>query len=57
MDSGAQLVISFREWWNAKSESFSEMIGEECSHKEVVMTHLVFTAGVVAMAIVGTFFG
>ena len=35
----------------------SEMIGEDCTHGEVVLTHLVFTVGVMAVAIVGTMIG
>ena len=50
-------VKNWKTWWNARSESMSEMIGEDCSHGEVVVTNLVFTAGVVAVAIVGTMFG
>lgn len=55
--SNAQLAVALREWWLAKSESMSEMIGEECTHGEVIMTNLVFTAGVVAVAILGIIFG
>ncbi len=57
MNSCAQLASSLQEWWYAKSESFSELVGEDCTHREVVISHLVFTAGVVAVAIVGTIFG
>ena len=35
----------------------SEMIGEDCTHGEVVVTHLVFTVGVMAVAIAGTMIG
>ncbi len=56
ISSNAQLAVALREWWHAKSESMSEMIGEDCTHGEVVMTNLVFTAGMVAIAILGTMF-
>lgn len=56
ISSSAQLAVTLREWWHAKSESMSEMIGEDCTHGEVVMTNLVFTAGTVAVAILGTMF-
>ena len=56
ISSNAQLAVALREWWHAKSESMSEMIGEDCTHGEVVMTSLVFTAGMVAVAILGTMF-
>lgn len=35
----------------------SEMIGEDCTHGEVVLTNLVFTAGMMAVAILGTMIG
>ena len=56
ISSNAQLAVALREWWHAKSESMREMIGEDCTHGEVVMTNLVFTAGMVAVAILGTMF-
>ena len=56
-NSNAQLAVIIREWWYAKSEVMSEMIGEECTHGEVIMTNLLFTAGVMAVAIAGTMFG
>lgn len=57
ISSNAQLAVALREWWHAKSESMSEMIGEDCTHGEVVVTHLVFTVGVMAVAIAGTMIG
>jgi len=57
MDSSAQLVFAAKMWWNAKSERMSEMIGEDCTHSEVVLTDLVFTVGVMAVAVLGTMFG
>lgn len=33
------------------------MIGEDCTHGEVVLTNLVFTAGMMAVAILGTMIG
>ena len=44
-------------WWSAKSETMSKMIGEDCTHGEVVVTNLVFTIGVVAAAIAGAMIG
>lgn len=57
LSKAGRTVKNWRAWWSAKSETMSEMIGEDCSHGEVVVTNLVFTAGVVAVAIVGTMFG
>lgn len=57
IDRMAQRTFCLKKWWNAKSKTMSEMIGEECTHGEVVATNLVFTAGVMAVAILGTIFG
>lgn len=50
-------VKNWKVWWSAKSEAMSEMIGEDCTHGEVVVTNLVFTIGVMAVAIAGTMIG
>ena len=57
LSSVERTVKNLKAWWNARCESMSEMIGEDCTHGEVVVTNLVFTAGVVAAAIAGTMFG
>lgn len=50
-------VKNCRAWWHAKSELMSDLTGEVCTHGEVVLTNLCFTAGVVAVAVAGTIFG
>ena len=50
-------VKNWKVWWSAKSETMSEMIGEDCTHGEVVVTNLVFIIGVMAVAIAGTMIG
>ena len=44
-------------WLATKNETMSEMIGEDCTHGEVVVTNLVFTIGVMVVAIAGTMIG
>ena len=57
LSNAGRTVKNWRAWWCAKSEAMSEMIGEDCTHGEVVVTHLVFTVGVMAVAIAGTMIG
>ena len=60
ISSSAQLAVALQalqEWWNAKSVSFSQFTGEQVSHGEVVVTNLVFFAGVAAMILAGVIFG
>ncbi len=57
LSNAERTVKNWRAWWNAKSETMSEMIGEDCTHGEVVLTNLVFTAGMMAVAILGTMIG
>lgn len=57
LSNAERTVKNWRAWWSAKSETMSEMIGEDCTHGEVVVTHLVFTIGVMAVAIAGTLIG
>jgi len=57
ISSSAQLAVALREWWHAKSVSFSQFTGEQVSHGEVVVTNLVFSAGVAAMILAGVIFG
>jgi hypothetical protein len=57
LSKAGRTVKNWRAWWNAKSETMSEMIGEDCTHGEVVLTNLVFTAGMMAVAILGTMIG
>lgn len=51
------IVKNCKAWWHAKSELMSDLTGEVCTHGEVVLTNLCFTAGVVAVAVAGTIFG
>ena len=57
LSNAERTVKNWRAWWSAKSETMSEMIGEDCTHGEVVVTNLVFTIGVMAVAIAGTMIG
>ena len=52
-----RIVKNCKAWWHAKSELMSDLTGEVCTHGEVVLTNLCFTAGVVAVAVAGTIFG
>ena len=57
LSNAERTVKNWRAWWSAKSVSMSEMIGEDCTHGEVVLTNLVFTAGMMAVAILGAMIG
>ena len=50
------IVKNCKAWWHAKSELMSDLTGEVCTHGEVVLTNLCFTAGVMAVAVAGTIF-
>ena len=47
------IVKNSRRWLNAKSETFSTLIGEDCTRKEVVLSHAVCPA-VIVIAIVSS---
>ena len=49
INRNAQRAFSVREWWNAKSGSYSRLCGEEFTHGEVVNVHL----GIIAMYLFG----
>ena len=46
----AQRVALLQEWWEAKSKTFSMLAGEEFTHGEVVIAHVVLVA---VLALVG----
>lgn len=46
----AQQVAQLQEWWEAKSKTFSMFAGEEFTHGEVVIAHVVLVA---VLAVIG----
>ena len=46
----AQRVAQLQEWWEAKSKTFSMFAGEEFTHGEVVIAHVVLVA---VLAVIG----
>lgn len=47
-------TTKFKDWWNAKSKTFSRFGGGDTyTHGEVVITHLVLLALTIAVGLVG----
>lgn len=48
--SGVETVVkSIKLWWQAKSDSFSLLAGEEFTHGQVVLANTCFLLGLVAI--------
>jgi len=50
IDRDAQRAALLKEWWQAKSMSFSTLAGEEFTHGAVVIAHAVLVA---VLAVIG----
>lgn len=50
IDRNAQRVAQLQEWWETKSKTFSMLAGEEFTHGEVVIAHVVLVA---VLAVIG----
>lgn len=47
-------TTAFRNWWNARSDTFSQFGGGDTyTHGEVVLTHLVLLVATIAFGIIG----
>ncbi len=52
MTSTAQLAFAIKEWWNAKSTTFSAICGEDFTHKQVIIAHAAFALFIIVCCLV-----
>ena len=53
INRNAQRAFTLQEWWNAKSETFSQLCGEEFTHKEVALAHVGTVAFILLLGVAG----